>query len=100
MTTRERWVAWQTEAVTALTGLIGVVAACTLVGLSRATHHRIVHPEPRVHGPREAPRPHPAALSPAERAEVLAVLDSDQYANVSVAQIYARERQSPETVET
>ncbi len=30
-------------------------------------------------------------MSPAERAGVLAVLDSDQYANISVAQVYARE---------
>ena len=89
--TRESWVGWQVESVTALNGLVGVVAACALVGLPRATHHRIVNPTPRVHGPKEAPRPHPAALSPAERAEVLAVLDSDQYANVSVAQVYARE---------
>lgn len=89
--TREKWVAWQVEAVAALTGLLGVVAACALVGLSRATRHRIVHPKPRAYGPREQPRPHPAALSPTERAEVLAVLDSDQYANVSVAQVYARE---------
>lgn len=88
---RENWVAWQTDSVAALTGLVGVVAASALAGLSRATHHRIVNPKPRVHGPREAPRPHPAALSSAERAEVLAVLDSDQYANVSVAQVHARE---------
>ncbi len=54
--TRQSWVAWQIESVTALTTLVGVVAACALVGLSRATHHRVVHPKPRVHGPAEAPR--------------------------------------------
>lgn len=75
----------------ALTGLLGVVAACALIGLSRATHHRIVNPAPKLHGPGETPRAHPAALSPAERAHLLAVLNSNRYANVSVAQVYARE---------
>lgn len=89
--TREKLVAWQVETVTTLIAGLGVVAACMLVGLSRATHHRITNPKPRVHGPREAPRAHPAALSPDERAGVLALLDSEQYQNVSVAQAYARE---------
>ena len=88
---RESWVAWQVESVAAMTGLVGVVLACALVGLSRATRYRIVSPKPRVHGPREAPAAHPAALSHTERAQVLALLDSDRYANVSVAQVYARE---------
>lgn len=87
----ETWRNWQIEAVTELTVLLGVVAACALVGLSRATHHRAVNPKPPMQGPREAPRTHPAALDQGERAAVLAMLDSDEYGNVSVAQVYARE---------
>lgn len=89
--TGEDWRNWQIEAVTALTMLVGVVAACALVGLSRATHHRAMNPKPAMQGPREAPRAHPAALDAHERAAVLAMLDSDEYGNVSVAQVYARE---------
>lgn len=89
--TRETWQHWQVQAVAELTVMIGVVAACALVGLSRATHHRVVNPKPPVHGPREAPRSHPAALDADERAAVLTLLDSERYADVSVAQVYARE---------
>lgn len=89
--TRETWRHWQVETVTALTVLVGVVAACALVGLSRATHHRATNPKPPMQGPREAPRAHPAALEAHERAAVLSLLDSDTYADVSVAQVYARE---------
>lgn len=89
--TRETWQAWQVDAVTELTVLVGVVAACALTGLPRATHHRVRNPKPRMYGPREAPRPHPAALDDDERAAILALLDSDRYADVSVAQVYARE---------
>lgn len=87
----ETWRNWQIEAVTELTVLLGVVAACALVGLSRATHHRAVNTKPPMQGPREALRTHPAALDQGERAAVLAMLDSDEYGNVSVAQVYARE---------
>lgn len=78
-------------AVTELTVTLGIVAACAVVGLSRATHHRAVNPKPLVLGPKEAPRAHPAALGTEERTTVLAVLNNKTYANVSVAQVYARE---------
>jgi putative transposase len=88
--TKTSYAAWQTESVEDLTGLVGVVQACRLVGRSRATHHRHAHPKPRVHGPRRRPV-HPAELSTVEREEILALLNSDAYANSSVTQAWARE---------
>jgi len=55
--------------------LVGVVAACTALGVSRAGYYRAQQPkrEPK-------PRPRPVrALSDEERARVLATLDSEPF---------------------
>jgi putative transposase len=58
-----------------------------MLGVARASYHRRSRP---VYGPRR-PRPTPVrALSGAERAEVLATLDSDSYADKAPAQVYAQ----------
>ena len=88
--TRAAWRTWQAETVEGLTALLGVVWACALVGRSRATHHRQANPKPRQYGPHPKAR-HPAELSAAERTAVLGVLTSDTYADLSVAQVWARE---------
>lgn len=90
MMPRPQWRAWQAETATLLTTLVGVVTACALAGRSRATHHRQAHPTPRMLGPHPKAR-HPAELTAAERETVLNVLSSDEYADVSVAQVWARE---------
>ena len=82
--------AWQTESVTELTPLVGVVEACRLVGRSRATHHRHINPRPRAHGPHRK-AVHPAELSGQEREAVLGLFGSDAYADMSVNQVWARE---------
>jgi putative transposase len=69
--------------------LIGIVTACRLVGRSRATHHRWLHPaEPKPKTPRPAPA---SALSAGERAALLALMNSPRYAELAPAQIWARE---------
>ncbi|BAE46232.1 putative transposase (plasmid) [Rhodococcus erythropolis PR4] len=73
-----------------LTALLGVVRAFALVGRSRATHHRQANPTLRPYGPHPKAR-HPAELTAAERAAILEVLTSDGYADLSVAQVWARE---------
>ena len=88
--TRAAWRDWQAQTVDVLAGLIGVVWACALVGRSRATHYRQASPTPRMHGPHPKPQ-HPAELTTDERANVLEVLNSDEYADLSVAQVWARE---------
>lgn len=71
---------------------VGIVAACRLTGRSRATHHRYLHPKP----PKERkPRPRPvSALSAEERAEILELMNTGEYATLPPAQIWARELDS------
>lgn len=90
MISRVAWRRWQAETVHELTPHLGVVAACRLVGRSRATHHRQANPAPRAYGPWPKAA-HPAELSQTERAEVLTVLNSPDYANLAPAQVWARE---------
>ncbi|MFE7517647.1 IS3 family transposase [Streptomyces sp. NPDC057540] len=67
---------------------IGIVAACRVLGMSRATVHRRRNPQPRKPGPRQRAR-HPAQLSQAEQCEVLAVLDSPRFVDKSPGQVWA-----------
>lgn len=60
-----------------LVPLVGIVAACAALALSRASYYRTLAP-PKPRAPR---RRQPRALDDAERGEVLAVLDSDAYAD-------------------
>jgi putative transposase len=67
-----------------------VKRACELLGKSRATLHRQRNPKPIPEQERPAPRAaHPAALSNGERNQVLAVLDSERFADKSPAQAWA-----------
>ncbi|HYW32915.1 MAG TPA: IS3 family transposase [Gemmatimonas sp.] len=68
-----------------LVPLVGIVAACTALGVSRATFYRAKKPTvpPK-------PRPCPArALPEAERADVLSTLNSVRFADKAPAQVYA-----------
>ena len=68
---------------------MNTTAACRLTGRSRATHYRRLHPaEPRERAPRPAP---PSALTPAERTQVLTMLNRPDYADLPPAQVWARE---------
>lgn len=88
--TRQAWRDWQAQTVELLAVLVGVVMACALVGRARVTHHRQANPKPRMHGPHPKPQ-HPAELTSEERQQVLAVLTSPEYADMSVAQVWVRE---------
>lgn len=71
---------------------MGIVAACRLTGRSRATHHRYLNPgEPKPKKPRPAPA---SALGEAERTAVLDLMNSEPYAELPPAQIWARELDS------
>jgi transposase InsO family protein len=77
-------------AVTEIEPLFSVKKACELAGKSRATLHRQRNPGPPQEKEPAAPRaPHPAALTPEEQAALLAVLDSDRFADKAPAQVYA-----------
>ena len=77
-------------AVGELEPFTSVKRACELLGKSRATLHRQRNPRPAAEKAPPAPRaPHPAALSGAEQAALLATLDSERFADKSPAQVYA-----------
>jgi putative transposase len=65
--------------------LVGVVAACAALGVSRASHYRSKVPAAP---PKPRPRPN-RALPDDERAMILALLDSDRFADKAPAQVYA-----------
>ena len=70
---------------------LSVSASCELVGRSRATHYRQARPP--LHGPAEARRipDNGQALTAQERAAVLELINLDEYADLSIGQIWARE---------
>jgi putative transposase len=76
-------------AVAELAPLVGVRAACRAVGRSQAGHYRRHRqsppPTPR---PRPARRPQPRALSQAEREQVRAVLNSEDFVDAAPATVY------------
>lgn len=77
------------DAFTGVEGELGVTAACRLTGRSRATHYRRLHPPP-VRKPRK-PQVQPSSLTTEERAAVLELMNSGEYAELPPAQIWARE---------
>jgi putative transposase len=84
------------EAVGELMPLVGAKAACAAVGLPRASYYR-AHPAGQQQvappSPPEAqqrrPQRQPRALTEQERAEVLAVLHSERFADSAPAAVYA-----------
>lgn len=74
------------EGLASLYPLVGIVAACVALGVSRASFYRAQKP---VVAPTPRPRP-TRALSDVERAHVLAVLDSERFMDLAPAQVYAK----------
>lgn len=75
-----------------LVPLVGAVAACSAAGRARATHYRRHRQSPQPE--RAVPVAHvdrvqPSALTAQERAEVLAVLHSERFADAAPAQVWA-----------
>jgi putative transposase len=70
----------------ALIPVVGIVAACAALHVSRASYYRAQKPAPS-----RKPRPRPArALSDEERAHVLATLDSEPFMDRAPAQVFAK----------
>jgi putative transposase len=77
------------QALAELEPLTSVTIACRLLGKPRATLYRHRNPAPKPERPPDSRPAHPAALSPAERAQLLAVLDGQRFADKSPAQAWA-----------
>jgi putative transposase len=74
------------QGVLFLVPLVGVVAACAALCMSRSRYYRARKPKPDA-----SPRPRPVrALSDEERAKVLATLDSDEFMDKAPAQVFAK----------
>lgn len=73
------------QGVLFLVPLVGVVAACGALCMSRSRYYRALKPKPAAK-PRLRPQ---RALSDHERAKVLATLDSDEFMDKAPAQVYA-----------
>ena len=74
------------SAAAELAEVVGVKPACDALGVSRATFYRRRSPVPTRQQPRPTP---PRALTADERAEVLAVLDSERFVDRAPAEIVA-----------
>ncbi|MEU0477237.1 hypothetical protein ACFW5S_25485 [Streptomyces olivaceus] len=77
------------DAFTGIEGELGITAACRLTGCSQATHYRRLRP-PRERRPGK-PQVQPSTIPPEERAAVLELTNSGEYAELPPAQIWARE---------
>jgi putative transposase len=77
------------EAFGELAPLTSTKRACTLLGVSRSSLYRRRNPPPPATPMPRTPAAHPAALGEHERAELLAVLNSERFADRSPAQIWA-----------
>lgn len=74
-----------TAALNYLVPLVGIAAACAALSISRASFYRA-----RTPGPTPKPRPTPyRALTSDQRENVLAILDSDRFADKAPRQVYA-----------
>jgi putative transposase len=74
-----------TAALNYLIPLVGIAAACAALAVSRASFYRDQRPQP-------APKPLPTparALTTAQRENVLAILDSDRFADKAPRQVWA-----------
>ena len=75
---------------------LSTMAACALTGRSRATHYRRARTSPggasgAGAGPARPRRPPPCTITEAERAQMLAVLNSEPYRDLAIPQVWARE---------
>ena len=77
---------------------LSIVAACELTGRSRATHYRRTTSDgdgdgggDAVAGDHRPRRPPPCTITEAEREQILALLSSEQYRDLAIPQLWARE---------
>jgi len=76
------------DAIIELASLIGVRKACTAVGRSQAIHYRRHRSSPAPERPAREGKRQPRALTPTERAEVWAVLNSPKHVDKAPAGVY------------
>jgi putative transposase len=76
------------DAIAELAPLVGVRKACTAVGRPQASHYRRHRSSPAPQRAKRQRRPQPRALTPVQRAEVRAVLNSPEHVDKAPAAVY------------
>jgi putative transposase len=78
------------EAIGQLTPLVGTTAALATVGADRATWYRHHRQSPAPPRPERVATPQPRALTPVERKEIKATLESNEFVDEAPATVYAK----------
>ena len=78
------------EAIGQLTPLVGTTAALATVGADRATWYRHHRQSPAPPRPERVATPQPRALTPVERKEIKAILESNEFVDEAPATVYAK----------
>jgi putative transposase len=78
------------EAIGQLTPIVGTTAALAAVGVDRATWYRQHRQSPAPVRTERVPTPQPRALTPVERKEIRATLESDEFVDEAPATVYAK----------
>jgi putative transposase len=78
------------EAIGQLTPIVGTTAALAVVGADRATWYRHHRQSPAPPRPERVATPQPRALTPVERKEIKATLESDEFVDEAPATVYAK----------
>jgi putative transposase len=73
------------NAVAEMAPLVGIVLACTMLAMARATYYRTLRPRVM---PVARPTP-PRALGPGERQAVLDVLHEPRFVDLAPVEVYA-----------
>jgi putative transposase len=76
------------DAITELAPLVGTRAACAATGRPQASHYRRHRKSPEPQRRPRVPKPQPRALTPTERAQVRAVLNSPEHVDKAPATVY------------
>jgi putative transposase len=78
------------EAIDQLTPIVGTSAALAAVGADRATWYRHHRKSPLPERPEQIATPQPRALTPVERKQIKALLESDEFVDEAPATVYAK----------
>ena len=77
------------DAITELTPIVGVKAACVALGRPRANHYRWHRKSPARPRPARPTTPQPRALSATERQQVLDTLHGERFVDLAPAEVHA-----------
>jgi putative transposase len=78
------------EAIAELRPIVGTTRALVATGVDRATWYRRHRESPAPERPERVATPQPRALTPVERKEIKAVLESDEFVDEAPASAYAK----------